>query len=199
MHEVIAVQKAKPLRFDYSGMVLVIRGHEELFFEIGSARKRDDLLAVIVHELYAIIEGQTKGAPTDPKQELQDLEALHKLPSSPSNNSELSQIMFSSATSSFITFQPPQPLHSTFSVTVVTTPELKSVLSNSHLSYCGIPWRCSALYSIMLRFNEGRPQMPYRFSPRVPILGRILWYRIPSRWWRPSRADEVSGPLFSSR
>lgn len=112
LHEVIAVQKAKPLRFDFSGMVLVVRGHEELFFEISSTRKRDDLLAVIVHELYAIVEDKVKGSPNGHKQELQDLEALHKLPSSPSNHSETSQIMFSSATSSFVTFQPPQPLHS---------------------------------------------------------------------------------------
>lgn len=116
LHEVIAVQKAKPLRFDYSGMVLVVRGHEELFFEISSTRKRDDLLAVIVHELYGIIEGRAKEASPDSKRELQDLEALHKLPSSPSNHSEMSQIMFSSATSSFITFQPPQPLHSMYSI-----------------------------------------------------------------------------------
>lgn len=116
LHEVIAVQKAKPLRFDYSGLVLVVRGHEELFFEIGSTRKRDDLLAVIVHQLYTVVELDTKiASATDPKQELQDLEALHKLPPSPSGHSDMSPIMFSSTTSSFVTFQPPQPLHSMFS------------------------------------------------------------------------------------
>lgn len=113
LHEVIAVQKAKPLRFDFSGLVLVIRGHEELFFELGSARKRDDLLMVIMHQLRLAKEGQIVGSGLQgQKQELQDLEALQKLPLSPSTRSDMSQIMFSSATSSFVTFQPPQPLHS---------------------------------------------------------------------------------------
>lgn len=113
LREVIAVQKAKPLRFDLSGMVLVVRGHEELFFELSSSKRRDDLLIVIMHQLRAteVLEAATPASP-ERKKELQDLEALHKLPNSPSNRSDTSQIMFSSATSSFITFQPPQPLHS---------------------------------------------------------------------------------------
>lgn len=112
MHEVIAVQKAKPLRFDYSGLVLVIRGHEELFFEMSSLKKRDDLLAVVIHQLQVIINAEIPPASRDSKQELQDLAALQKLPTSPSNHSDMSQIMFGSTTSSFVTFQPPQPLHS---------------------------------------------------------------------------------------
>ncbi|KAL1959816.1 hypothetical protein VTO42DRAFT_961 [Malbranchea cinnamomea] len=42
------VEKEKGFRFGYSGLVVVIRGHEELFFEFSSAEARDDC-AVTLH------------------------------------------------------------------------------------------------------------------------------------------------------
>lgn len=42
------VDKEKGFRFGYSGLVVVIRGHEELFFEFGQAEIRDDC-AVTLH------------------------------------------------------------------------------------------------------------------------------------------------------
>lgn len=116
LHEIIAVQKAKPLRFDYSGIVLIVRGHEELFFEIGSVRKRDDLLSVIGYQIQSskAVLGQDL-PPASPTQELDELEALRKAPSSPKSPSESSQIMFGSGTSSFVTFEPVKRLHSKLS------------------------------------------------------------------------------------
>jgi sterol 3beta-glucosyltransferase len=120
LREIIAVQKAKPLRFDYSGMVLVIRGHEELFFEIGSAQKRDNLLAVVNHQIRLVQDTLTQSS-TEPtsKKELKALEALYHAPESPEQPSDVSQIMFNSATSSFVTFQPPKRLHSKCSLRLV--------------------------------------------------------------------------------
>jgi sterol 3beta-glucosyltransferase len=43
------VDKEKGFRFGYSGLVVVIRGHEELFFEFGAADARDDC-AVTLHQ-----------------------------------------------------------------------------------------------------------------------------------------------------
>lgn len=43
------VDKEKGFRFGYSGLVIVIKGHEELFFEFGQADVRDDC-AVTLHQ-----------------------------------------------------------------------------------------------------------------------------------------------------
>ncbi|KKA26004.1 hypothetical protein TD95_002722 [Thielaviopsis punctulata] len=42
LKDIETVDKEKGFRFGYSGLVLVIRGHEELFFEFGQAEVRDD-------------------------------------------------------------------------------------------------------------------------------------------------------------
>lgn len=168
LHETIAVQKAKPLRFDYSGLVLVIRGHEELFFEIGSVRKRDDLLTVIVHQLQLVVDVEAQASlATKPKQELHDLEALHKIPTSPGIQSDMSQIMFSSTTSSFVTFQPPKALHSRCFLLHLTIDETDSLPYISHLPDRGITRRRTTLHSLMLWSYEGGPYLPHRIAPRI--------------------------------
>uniref|UniRef100_A0A060T134 Sterol 3-beta-glucosyltransferase n=1 Tax=Blastobotrys adeninivorans TaxID=409370 RepID=A0A060T134_BLAAD len=45
------VTKEQGFRFGYSGLVVVIRGHEELFFEFGSASTRDDCEIMILRQL----------------------------------------------------------------------------------------------------------------------------------------------------
>lgn len=45
------VDKEKGFRFGYHGLVLVIRGHEELFFEFSSAEHRDDCTVTLLHSL----------------------------------------------------------------------------------------------------------------------------------------------------
>ncbi|OAL31419.1 hypothetical protein AYO22_01011 [Fonsecaea multimorphosa] len=45
------VDKEKGFRFGYHGLVLVIRGHEELFFEFSSGEHRDDCTVTLLHSL----------------------------------------------------------------------------------------------------------------------------------------------------
>lgn len=45
------VTKESGFRFGYSGLVIVIGGHEEVFFEFGSAENRDDCEMMILREL----------------------------------------------------------------------------------------------------------------------------------------------------
>jgi sterol 3beta-glucosyltransferase len=45
------VTKEKGFRFGYSGLVIVIHGHEEIFFEFGVAANRDDCEIMILREL----------------------------------------------------------------------------------------------------------------------------------------------------
>lgn len=45
------VTKEQGFRFGYSGLVVVIRGHEELFFEFGAASTRDDCEIMILRQM----------------------------------------------------------------------------------------------------------------------------------------------------
>ncbi|KAI0018904.1 hypothetical protein F4780DRAFT_475884 [Xylariomycetidae sp. FL0641] len=45
------VDKEKGFRFGYSGLVVVIRGHEELFFEFNQTEIRDDCAITLLHSL----------------------------------------------------------------------------------------------------------------------------------------------------
>ena len=51
LKDVENVDKEKGFRFGYHGLVLVIRGHEELFFEFSSAEHRDDCTVTLLHSL----------------------------------------------------------------------------------------------------------------------------------------------------
>lgn len=48
------VEKEKGFRFGYQGLVLIIRGHEELFFEFNTADSRDDCAVTLHHKLESI-------------------------------------------------------------------------------------------------------------------------------------------------
>lgn len=51
LEDVEAVEKEKGFRFGYSGLVVVVRGHEELFLEFSQTGTRDDLINTIQHYL----------------------------------------------------------------------------------------------------------------------------------------------------
>lgn len=48
------VDKEKGFRFGYSGLVVVIRGHEELFFEFGHVETRDDCAVTLLQNLETV-------------------------------------------------------------------------------------------------------------------------------------------------
>ncbi|KAK7409119.1 Sterol 3-beta-glucosyltransferase [Neonectria punicea] len=51
LKDIETVHKEKGFRFGYSGLVVVIRGHEELFFEFGQAEIRDDCAITLLQGL----------------------------------------------------------------------------------------------------------------------------------------------------
>lgn len=53
LKDIETVDKEKGFRFGYSGLVVVIRGHEELFFEFNQAEARDDCAVILHHSLEA--------------------------------------------------------------------------------------------------------------------------------------------------
>lgn len=55
------VDKEKGFRFGYSGLVIVIRGHEELFFEFGQIEVRDDCAVTLLENLESMRYLQESG------------------------------------------------------------------------------------------------------------------------------------------
>ncbi|KJZ73456.1 Sterol 3-beta-glucosyltransferase [Hirsutella minnesotensis 3608] len=51
LKDIETAHKEKGFRFGYSGLVLVIRGHEELFFEFGQSDARDDCAVTLLQSL----------------------------------------------------------------------------------------------------------------------------------------------------
>lgn len=54
--DIVTVHKQRGFRWGYSGMVLVIKGHEELFLEFGSAGLRDECAVTVLRSLENGIE-----------------------------------------------------------------------------------------------------------------------------------------------
>lgn len=54
LNDIETVDKEKGFRFGYSGLVIVIRGHEELFFEFSQPEARDDCAITILEKLGSI-------------------------------------------------------------------------------------------------------------------------------------------------
>ena len=61
LHDIENVVKEKGFRFGYHGLVLVVRGHEELFFEFRASGHRDDCTVTLLRSLEAVhfLEGGT--------------------------------------------------------------------------------------------------------------------------------------------
>lgn len=125
--DILNSESAKGYRFGMFGLVVIIKGYEELFFEFGSAVRRDLCAELLRKQLDQIHLCQTRneiqGSFIEAKAEtlfLKGLEIQHPLArsdtiaSSPSQTDSLPAVMFTSSSSTFLTFKPNIPLHFTF-------------------------------------------------------------------------------------
>ena len=124
-------EKEKGFRFGYSGLVVVIRGHEELFFEFGKSELRDDCAVTLVQSLEANHFLRKSGllAPSQESESAQaavaERDALQearqeeypthelRLPQDTSNLNDSPTILFDDPKASFLNFKPPRPLRIT--------------------------------------------------------------------------------------
>jgi sterol 3beta-glucosyltransferase len=130
LRDIENVNKEKGFRFGYSGLVVIIRGHEELFFEFHKASIRDDCSITILQSLeatrFARDSNQDAGEAEDEDEEAQTAVAEHdalqrartegfadhevQLPRETSSMSEAPTIIFDDPKASFLNFKPSQPL-----------------------------------------------------------------------------------------
>ncbi|KAL8711105.1 MAG: hypothetical protein Q9220_004486 [cf. Caloplaca sp. 1 TL-2023] len=73
------VDKEKGFRFGYSGLVIVVRGHEELFFEFNQAEIRDDCAITLLENLESMRYLQESGLlAEEDKREAETAKAEHR-------------------------------------------------------------------------------------------------------------------------
>jgi hypothetical protein len=123
--DILAVERTKATRFGHHGLIVVIKGHEELFFEFGQDERRSSFFRLLDQQMEQARRKAASGelpVVTQGKRDaliLEDLEAVsisgesHPRPP-PETQTELPAVMFTSASSSFLTFKPPEPLRFTF-------------------------------------------------------------------------------------
>lgn len=126
IQDILNSESAKGYRFGMHGLVVIIKGHEELFFEFGSATRRDLCAELLKKQLDQIHLGQTEvelpGFVDDARTEkffsegweLQNpLNRSATVLSMQSQTDSLPAVMFTSSSSTFLTFKPSKPLHFT--------------------------------------------------------------------------------------
>ena len=130
LRDIENVDKEKGFRFGYAGLVVVIRGHEELFFEFSKAEVRDDCTITILQMLEAtrylrdssLLDGadaedaQAAVAERDALQEARHEDFLDhevQLPRHTTGVSEAPTILFDDPKASFLNFKPAHSMNVT--------------------------------------------------------------------------------------
>ncbi|KAJ1310261.1 hypothetical protein OPQ81_007003 [Rhizoctonia solani] len=124
IRDILSTEKQKPFRFGQHGLVVVIKGHEELFFEFGSVERRDaccNLLEMQKDVLQQQALSPVSPTPTQGKRDALILEELE--PSmlisdddprpAPEVLTSDAPVMFASTSSTLLTFKPDRPMHFT--------------------------------------------------------------------------------------
>ncbi|KAI0505367.1 glycosyltransferase family 1 protein [Xylaria bambusicola] len=130
LKDIETVDKEMGFRFGYSGLVVVIRGHEELFFEFSQGDVRDDCAVTLLRKLEATRYLREAGQLDEdhPEEEggaLAERDALNearlregnehelKMPQEASGLSDSATILFDDPKASFLNFKPAESLRIT--------------------------------------------------------------------------------------
>lgn len=125
IRDILAVQKSRATRFGHHGLIVIVKGHEELFFEFGHEDKRDSFALLLERQMDDLRRRLATGENTinsPGRREALILEEFERKDSTssmelvpPENMMDsLPAVMFTSASSTFLTFKPSKPLHFTF-------------------------------------------------------------------------------------
>ncbi|KZV92112.1 UDP-Glycosyltransferase/glycogen phosphorylase [Exidia glandulosa HHB12029] len=125
IRDILSIEKTKPYRLGQYGLVVVIRGYEELFFEFSGADKRNACVDLLESQM-EVVRGRTGDAVPVTTREarealfLEDLESTTALvehetdPRPPPEGESVPAVMFTSTNSTFLTFKPQESLRFTF-------------------------------------------------------------------------------------
>ena len=131
IRDVLSTETSKAFRFGHHGLVVIVRGHEELFFEFAEESKRTAFVHLLDRQIddvrrrlaFGGEQHQTAGERDalileefGPRTPLVLAKELRDEPNVMESILEKSvpPVMFESTSSTFLTFKPKQPLHFTF-------------------------------------------------------------------------------------
>lgn len=128
IRDILTTEKSKATRFGHHGLIVIVRGHEELFFEFSAEDKRDTFVALLERQMAEVQRRLAAGETNIPTKGKLDALILEEFETrSPSSSSQddpvpiaesltdsLPAVMFTSASSTFLTFKPQKSLHFTF-------------------------------------------------------------------------------------
>lgn len=126
VRDILAVEMSKATRFGHYGLIVIIKGHEELFFEFGAKDRRDAFVALLDRQIDEVKKRQVKQTDDMDTSERAGLFLDELGRRTIGDESDLSTtlpehmtdslpaVMFTSASSTFLTFKPSKPLHFTF-------------------------------------------------------------------------------------
>ncbi|EMD41640.1 glycosyltransferase family 1 protein [Gelatoporia subvermispora B] len=128
IRDILHSEKSKAFRFGHHGLVLIIKGHEELFFEFSDEDRRSAFIALLQRQKEEVQRRLSAGDTQDPSSAtealiLEELGPRKQLspsseqspqPASDAMSESLPAVMFTSNSSTFLTFKPKRPLHFTF-------------------------------------------------------------------------------------
>ncbi|KAH9890995.1 hypothetical protein C8Q73DRAFT_105774 [Cubamyces lactineus] len=123
LKDILATEKQKSLHLKHHGLVVIIRGHEELFFEFPNEERRDAVARALQRQLDNVRQRAASGdsgSSSSPRHEalvLDDFGPRNSLEMSDSRSSSSESApahMFTSQSSTFLSFKPDRSLHFTF-------------------------------------------------------------------------------------
>jgi sterol 3beta-glucosyltransferase len=126
LRDVLSTEKSKATRFGHHGLIIIVKGHEELFFEFGAEDKRASFVLLLERQIEDVRNRLAAGEQPPPTRGKRDALILEEFEARTSGSSDsepqpndsmtdsLPAVMFTSASSTFLTFKPKEPLRFTF-------------------------------------------------------------------------------------
>ena len=122
IRDILGTEKTKATRFGHHGLIVIVKGHEELFFEFTAEDRRDAFVRLLERQADDVRQRLLTGEVPEPTQGkhdaliLEEFEAPHDdhAPNVVESLAEsLPAVMFTSASSTFLTFKPSKSLRVT--------------------------------------------------------------------------------------
>ncbi|TCD70641.1 Sterol 3-beta-glucosyltransferase [Steccherinum ochraceum] len=127
LRDILSTESSKAFRFGHYGLVVIVRGHEELFFEFADEERRTAFVSLLEKQsedaLGRAAAGEAHHTRTEGQRDALILEEFgpraqitesEVMPEPENLDGSLPAVMFTSTSSTFLTFKPKEPLHLTF-------------------------------------------------------------------------------------
>ncbi|THH29724.1 hypothetical protein EUX98_g4467 [Antrodiella citrinella] len=126
LRDILSTESSKAFRFGHYGLVVIVRGHEELFFEFADEERRSAFNSLLQRQMEDVRRRAAAGEEHPRTEGQRDALILEEfgpraqttgseiLPEPESMSGSLPAVMFTSTSSTFLTFKPKESLHFTF-------------------------------------------------------------------------------------